>query len=108
MDNQIKCEGVLDLGGFILPCYVLEDGTRVLSGRKMQETLKIVDGNTSGTKLPQFLSSSVLKPFIFNHKDAAHFEPIICYKGKQQINGYEATVLTDICQSILEARRRGA
>lgn len=108
MDNQIKCEGVLDLGGFILPCYVLEDGTRVLSGRKMQETLKIVDGNTSGTKLPQFLSSSVLKPFIFNHKDVAHFEPIICYKGKQQINGYEATVLTDICQSILEARRSGA
>jgi hypothetical protein len=35
----------------------------------------------SGTKLPQFLSSSVLKPFIFNHKDAAHFETIICYKG---------------------------
>lgn len=107
MDNQIKCEGTLDLGGFQLPCYVLEDGTRVLSGRKMQETLKIVDGNTSGTKLPQFLSTSTLKPFIFNNKDSAHFEPIICFKGKQQINGYEATVLTDICESILEARRSG-
>lgn len=47
----------LDLGGFQLPCYVLEDGTIVLSGRKMQETLKIVDGNTSGTKLPQFFGN---------------------------------------------------
>lgn len=108
MDNQIKYEGELDLGGFSLPCYILEDGTRVLSGRKMQETLKIVDGNISGTKMPQFLANSTLKPFIFKEKEAAHFEPIICYKGKQQINGYEATVLTDICQAILEARRSGA
>lgn len=107
MDNQIKYEGTLDLGGFTLPCYVLEDGTRVLSGRKMQETLKVVDGNVSGTKLPQFLASSAFKPFIFNNKEAAHFEPIICYKGKQQINGYEATVLTDICEAVLSARRSG-
>lgn len=107
MDNQIKYEGTLNLGESKLPCYVLEDGTRVLSGRKMQEILKVVDGNISGTKLPQFLSNSTLKPFIFSDKDPAHFEPIICFKGKQQINGYEATVLTDICEAILRARRNG-
>ncbi len=107
MDNQIKYEGTLNLGENKLPCYVLEDGTRVLSGRKMQEILKVVDGNISGTKLPQFLSNSILKPFIFNNKDAAHFDPIICFKGKQRINGYEATVLTDICEAILRARRSG-
>ncbi|MCG0350557.1 P63C domain-containing protein [Phocaeicola vulgatus] len=107
MDNQIKYEGTLNLGENKLPCYVLEDGTRVLSGRKMQEILKVVDGNISGTKLPQFLSNSILKPFIFSNKDAAHFDPIICFKGKQRINGYEATVLTDICEAILSARRSG-
>ena len=107
MDNQIKYEGTLKLGENKLPCYVLEDGTRVLSGRKMQEILKVVDGNISGTKLPQFLSNSILKPFIFSNKDAAHFDPIICFKGKQRINGYEATVLTDICEAILRARRSG-
>ena len=101
MDNQIKYEGTLNLGENKLPCYVLEDGTRVLSGRKMQEILKVVDGNISGTKLPQFLSNSIL------NKDAAHFDPIICFKGKQRINGYEATVLTDICEAILRARRSG-
>ena len=73
----------------------------------MQEILKVVDGNISGTKLPQFLSNSILKPFIFSNKDAAHFDPIICFKGKQRINGYEATVLTDICEAILRARRSG-
>ena len=107
MDNQIKYEGTLNIGENKLPCYVLEDGTRVLSGRKMQEILKVVDGNISGTKLPQFLSNSILKPFIFSNKDAAHFDPIICFKGKQRINGYEATVLTDICEAILRARRSG-
>lgn len=107
MDNQIKYEGTLNLGENKLPCYVLEDGTRVLSGRKMQEILKVVDGNISGTKLPQFLSNSILKPFIFSNKYAAHFDPIICFKGKQRINGYEATVLTDICEAILRARRSG-
>ena len=61
MDNQIKYEGTLNLGENKLPCYVLEDGTRVLSGRKMQEILKVVDGNISGTKLPQFLSNSILR-----------------------------------------------
>ena len=73
----------------------------------MQEILKVVDGNISGTKLPQFLSNSILKPFIFSNKDTAHFDPIICFKGKQRINGYEATVLTDICEAILSARRSG-
>lgn len=107
MEHQIKYEGELKFGGVSVPCYVLEDGTRVLSGRKMQEILRIVDGNTSGTKLPQFLANSAIKPFIFNEKDAAHFEPIICYKGKQQINGYEATALPDICEAILKARRSG-
>lgn len=42
-------------------------------------------GNISGTKLPHFLTNSTIKPFIFNDKYPAHFEPIICYKGNQQI-----------------------
>jgi len=36
MNNTIKYEGEIDLIGFKLPCYVLEDGTRVLSGRGRQ------------------------------------------------------------------------
>lgn len=107
MENEIKYEGSLIIGNVQLPCYVLSNGTRVLSGRKMQETLHIVDDNISGTKMPQFLANNKLKPFIFKEKDAAHFKPIVCYKGKQRINGYEATVLTDICEAVLAARRAG-
>ncbi len=35
----------------------------------------------------------------------AKFEPIICYRGNQIIHGYEATLLADICDAILEARK---
>lgn len=108
MDNQIKYDGILHIGELEIPCYVLTDGTRILSRRKTQEALKIVDDTKSGTKLPNFIANSTIKPFIFKDKEAAHFEPIDCYKGKQLIKGYEATLLPEICEGILAARRSGA
>ncbi len=42
--NIIKYDGVLELTDDIsIDCYVLEDGTRVLSGREMQRALMMVD-----------------------------------------------------------------
>lgn len=57
--REILYEGILDLAGIEIPCYVLDDGTRILSGRKMQEALKIVDvedgKQTAGTRLNRYL-----------------------------------------------------
>lgn len=105
--NQIRCKGELHLGDFSIPCYVLEDGRRVLSGRGMQEALKMVDDNktASGHRILRYLNQKSLNPFIFKDKDPGHFEPLICYDGGTQINGYEAVVLIDICDGILEARK---
>ena len=113
MDNtkeyQVKVEGTLQLGDEI-DCYVLENGMRILSARSMQKVLKMVDEaekgkGTPGARLKRYLSQESLKPFIFNNKELGHFEPIICYKGKQKINGYEATTLVDICDGFLQARK---
>ena len=105
--NQIRCKGELHLGDFSIPCYVLEDGRRVLSGRGMQEALKMVDDNktASGQRILRYLNQKSLNPFIFKDKEPGHFEPLICYDGGTQINGYEAVVLVDICDGILEARK---
>lgn len=98
MDNkrQILHEGELHLGGMTIPCYVLEDGTRVLSGRGMQEALKMVDDledgkKRSGARLVRYLGQKSLEPFIYKGKDLGHFEPILCYRGDQKVNGYEET-----------------
>jgi hypothetical protein len=105
----ITHEGELDLNGLKIPCYILDDGTRVLSGRGMQIALNMVDDDdekqTAGTRLSRYLNQKTLNPFIFNGKDVDHFNPIICYKGDAKINGYEATILADICDAFLEARK---
>ena len=109
MENkkQISHEGELHLGGMSIPCYILEDGTRVLSGNAMQNAFKLQDesDNSSGTRLARYLNQTTLKPFIYKDKAPGHFDPIVCYKGEQKINGYEATVLADICEAFLDARK---
>ena len=110
MRNKITHEGEIKLGDFSIPCYVLEDGKRVLSGRGMQSALKMVDETlenkkTSGARLDRYLNQKTLEPFIYKDKEVDHFSPIDCYKGNQKINGFEATILIDICDAFLEARR---
>lgn len=108
--NIIKYEGEINLSGLIIPCYVLEDGTRILSGRALQNALKMVDEaedgkQTAGTRLNRYLAQKSLKSFIYRDKTEDHFEPMTCYKGDAKINGFEATVLADICDGFLEARK---
>lgn len=108
--NIIKYDGVLELNNVNIDCYVLEDGTRVLSGREMQRALKMVDEaeegkQTPGTRLTRYLNQKTLKEFIYRDKDEGHFEPLNCFKGNSKINGYEATILIDICDSFLQARK---
>lgn len=113
--REIKYENELNLAGFKLPCYVLADGTRVLSGRGMQDVLKVA-GETNGDKeqqpgnrLRQILNQKAVKPLIDKEKELEkkndRFDPIICYKGEQKINGYEATTLVDLCKIFLAARK---
>lgn len=49
MENKIRNKGELNLAGMVIPCYVLENGIRVLSGRGMQEALKMVDDNSKAS-----------------------------------------------------------
>lgn len=104
--RKIIHEGEIVLGETIIPCYVLEDGTRVLSGNAMQNALKLQEEyeTKSGTRLARYLNQKTLEPFIYKGKNPDHYSPIECYKGTQKINGYEATILADICEAFLEAR----
>lgn len=97
----------MNLGEFVIPCYVLEDGRRVLSGRGIQAALKMVDDNKTapGQRILRYLNQRSLNPFIFRDKAPDRFEPLICYDGDKQINGYEAVVLIEICDAFLEARK---
>jgi len=60
---------------------------------------------TAGTRLARYLGQKSLEPFIYKDKSVDHYTPIVCYKGSYKINGYEATILADICDAFLEARK---
>lgn len=96
----------LKIGNLEIPCYVLEDGTRVLSRRGMDKALATAQSHGQGIK--RLLNSSLFKPFINNELEKKIFSPIKFKppKGSYAI-GYEATILTDICNIILQAREKG-
>lgn len=97
---------LLPLGDRKLQCYVLEDGTAVLSGRGMQDALNLGQGH--GTKFEKFLSNKHIKPLIDKELAMVLENPIRFIRpgrGGVVAKGYEATTLTKICRIILKARR---
>ncbi|MBU7005578.1 P63C domain-containing protein [Phosphitispora fastidiosa] len=96
-------KGILKVGDVNIKCYVLEDGRRVLSGRTVTTSLGL-SGRGQGAK--RITDSKSLKPFISDKLTIAIEEPIV-FKGAALTHGYEAWVLPEICQAVLNARDRG-
>lgn len=102
----------LNIGKLEIPCYVLEDGTRVLVQRGMIKALGMSPGGgrtPSADKLVQLTGAKALKAFISEEilsrtKDPVRFK----LPNGVKAYGYEATLLPDICNVILEARDQGA
>lgn len=102
-------KGKLTIGTLEIPCFVLEDGTRVISGRGMTTAIGMQGRGQGVSRISQ---QSTLKPFISEDLRLAIEEPIhfIGFGGshKKPSAGFEATVLLNICETVLEARDAGA
>ena len=96
----------LKLGNIELPCYVLNNGMRVFSGRGMQRAL----GNSvsSGQWIQRFANNKDISDF-YPSGIIDKFNTPIKFKrndaGGSQIAtyGYEATLLIDLCNAIIDA-----
>lgn len=104
--------GELPLGEHKIQCYVLEDGTRVLSQRGLNEAFGLQHGgaNNRGQKLPRFVAVKALEPFLSNELTAGLLEPIRFTPphGGNPVLGIPATALPEICNAWLKAREAGA
>lgn len=102
----------LKIGDAEIPCYVLEDGTRVLSQRGVLEGLGMGrgTGGGGGDRLVSFASGKGISPFINNDLLAVIESPVkfVIPQGGSVAYGYPATFLADICDAVLEARKAGA
>jgi len=109
--------GTLEIGGYNLPCAVLEDGTRIISETGIAQALGSRSGGSKRLKyqaikdgrapVPIFLAPKRLEPFINNELLDGPLKPIE-YTSKNRISiGYDATALPEICDIWLRARDAG-
>ncbi len=104
-------QGELRLGNSVLPCYVLEDGTRVVARAGF---IKVIGrtGKAKGGRLydnefqtPVFLTAENLKPFI-SAELLKNSTPIVFAYGTKKI-GYRAEFLPQVCEVFIDAKEAG-
>ena len=100
--------GTLSIGDLKIPCYVLENGTRILSQRGLNDAMGVTQGGgvpDGGLRTPRFIRLEALKPYISNDLTAALLEPIefAPLHGGRSVLGFPATTLPDICTAWLKA-----
>lgn len=103
----------LILGSIKLPCYVLEDGTRVFSGRGVQKAIGYE--SKSGQWMRSFCNMEGLHHYLYAGDSSIaerlsapiKFRRIDAGGSQSETNGYEATLLVDICSAIIDANRAG-
>ena len=102
----------LVIGDIEIPCYVLEDETRVLSQRGIFLALGARRGGAhSGAEIPRIMASKVLSTYISSELMVALKSHILFRLPHPHIGvayGYPATILVDICEVFLKARSEGA
>ena len=98
-------QGILKIADIEIPCFVLEDGKRVISGRGITKAIGMKGRGQGVRRIP---THKTLKPFINNELDLAIKNPIkfigVGSRKKNPTAGYEATILHDLCQAVLDAR----
>ncbi len=103
--------GVLNLGGAQIPCFVLDDdnNTRVITQAGVINGLGMSTGS-GAERLASFLRGTALLPFVSNDLTECITNPIKFrpQHGGRAAYGYPATIINDICETILAARRAGA
>jgi len=106
-------EGMLEIGGVEMPCFVLADETRVLARSQFVKAIgrtgKVKGGRKFEGELqtPVFLTADNLKPFI-NSDIEGNSKPIIFEWKGTKIFGYRAELLPDVCDVYSDAERAGA
>jgi hypothetical protein len=106
---QATHDGVMEIGNAEIPCYVLENGVRIVSTRGIMKALgrRWRGRKYSGTELPVFLEAKNLKAFITN--DLSSVLSVVEFRTPRGVRaeGFQAELLPMICETYLRARDEG-
>lgn len=100
-----RWQGILEIGSEELPCYVLNDGRRVLS--RTGTTSLLTDGKGGGN-LEQYITVQVLQPYIDANIAERMIEFIIPEVVNKTVRGLTAEDFLEICKAYVKARDANA
>ncbi len=100
--------------GIDVECYVLDDDpkTAVISQRGMAPALGLSGG--SGGRLPAFVSTATMAPYLgrelvekIRNPLVFQWSSLVAAVPPVTVNGYDVTILVDICKAIIQAEADG-
>lgn len=105
-----RADHPLKIGELEIPCYVLEDGTRVLTQTGVLSAMSLPDrGSSEGrTRLARFFDGQAFAPYVSEDIANNTNAPIRFRTTAGAIAyGYPAEMLVHLCEAILKARDAG-
>lgn len=109
MELEAIHTGIIKLGEFELPCYVLNNEMRVLSQR---EVVKLITGGRESGNLNRYLNARAVQEYLPTKFKAIEVDKdrntLIFKAGTTFAHGILASDLVDICNAYLQARAAGA
>ncbi|MEB0262551.1 MULTISPECIES: P63C domain-containing protein [unclassified Mucilaginibacter] len=109
MELEAVYTGIIKLGEFELPCYVLNNEMRVLSQR---EVVKFISGGRESGNLNRYLDARAIQAYLpdkFKSIDGDKERNKLIFKAGtgNPAHGIQASDLVDICNAYLKARQVG-
>ncbi|MBY4832583.1 P63C domain-containing protein [Burkholderia cepacia] len=96
----------LKIGDVEIACYVLDDGTRVVTQASLAESVGL--SAEGGSRISRFVGSKAMEPFVGESLAAGLDSPVQFLMPQGGVaNGYPATILTDLIDAVLEAWEAG-
>ncbi|HEV7436802.1 MAG TPA: P63C domain-containing protein [Pseudorhizobium sp.] len=101
--------GLIKIADVELPCFILDDGRRVISGRGMTAAIGMKGRGQGAQRISEHRA---IKPFLDNDLAVAISTPILFTgaspRGNAPSSGFEAIILQELCEVLLRARDAGA
>ena len=101
-------KGVLKIADLEIPCFVLDDGRRVISGRGITAAIGM---KGRGQGIARIAGHRMLSELQNNNLILAIQTPIKFIGGSPKVgvpsDGFDATVLQELCETILQAKDAG-
>ena len=98
-------KGILKIGDVELPCFVLDNGTRVISGRGLTRAVGMKGRGQGVARIVALLRNKSSD----NNELAMAIESPLVFNGGGPLptQGYKADVLVELCEGVLTARDAG-